>query len=160
MSAARLYLGGLPTDIDVRKLKARFGVPQVGQELSHSELAECIGVDKTSTRYGSVMAAWRRALKREHNLVLGAVPGEGFRVLTDAERMSEDTRKGVIGARMIARAVKDSLLINTSDPELKARQQVLRQLGEEVVGSTNNALKRLGLPKPAAQNPKPFEPIK
>lgn len=98
MTQARPFFGGVPTDPDVKKLEAQFGMPTPGTLISHHDIAACIGVPWRSSRYRTVVDRWRRKLMRESNVDTGAEPGVGIKVLTPPERLvaSEKDFKGAV----------------------------------------------------------------
>jgi hypothetical protein len=103
---------GIPTDPDVRLLLARYGVPAEGWLIAHRELEEVLGVDRRSHRYGTVIAAWRKRLQDEHNVVLIAVPGVGYKVGTPDDRVEHGSRRIRTGQRITRRAYR---VIGTTD---------------------------------------------
>jgi len=80
-----LFRGGVPTDIDVERLAARWGIPDEGVVIPYAEVAEAIGQPHGSNRYRSVVSAWRRRLLREpFNRLLKARPDQQAYVVLDA----------------------------------------------------------------------------
>ena len=35
---SKMFFGGMPTELDRRKLRERFGIPQEGHEITHEEI--------------------------------------------------------------------------------------------------------------------------
>ena len=81
---SKLFLGGVPTDIEVRLLNEEFGQPEEGQEITHEDVEKTVKLNRKTSRYRAVTLAWRRALLEEHNIQLGAVPSVGFRCLNNS----------------------------------------------------------------------------
>lgn len=99
----RIGIGGIPTELDVRKLEEKFGVPKPGQTISYQEIAACIGNSNKENRFWSVTNAWRNKLFRENNIVTEAIPNEGFEFLDAHKRVSHSVGKFKGGLRKIAK---------------------------------------------------------
>jgi len=128
MSKSTLYFGGIPTDPEVRKLAERFGVPEPGL-LSHASIETTIGQKRDSSRYHTIVHAWRSKLLREHNVGTAAEPGEGIRILTEPERVEESRRQLGLSARQVVRTHRWALMIDVSkldDVALRKHDHVLR----------------------------------
>ncbi|MCL4837861.1 MAG: hypothetical protein KJ058_07845 [Thermoanaerobaculia bacterium] len=91
---AKVFLGGLPVEPDVRRLEEKFGVPEVGALLTHRQVEGALGEKYGSTRYRTVTKAWRQHLREENNVELKAVPGIGFKCLGADERLDEANSTG------------------------------------------------------------------
>lgn len=79
-----VFRGPVPTDIDVGKLRARW--PEhcliVGQVVLHSDIETLLNLLRDTNRYRNVVKRWRDRIESETgHLILGAVPGIGYRVL-------------------------------------------------------------------------------
>lgn len=99
-----LFLGGMPTDLDVQKLMDAFGVPEVGSLIGYDKIAEVIGHERGEGRWRSITVAWRKKLDRESNLILKAVNNEGYRVLDAKGRVDFGGRVYKSGLRRVYRA--------------------------------------------------------
>lgn len=86
MAKCTQFVSGIPTDPDVRKLMEAFGKPSDG------------------ARYRTVTTAWRKKLHREHNIIVLADPGVGFKVATPDERVESGHSKMRTGQRITKRA--------------------------------------------------------
>jgi hypothetical protein len=106
------FNGGIPTEPDVRKLMDAFGVPNEGALFSHESISRIIECDPKSHRYRSVTTAWRKKLEHEHNVVLIAVPGIGYKVGTPDDRVEHGHGKLRSGQRITRRAYR---VIGTTD---------------------------------------------
>jgi hypothetical protein len=104
MSNIRVGLGGIPTDIDVRRLHEKFGIPKPGDVISYEQISDCIGNSHKENRFWSVTNAWRKKLFREHNLVSEAIPNKGFEFLDAHKRVSHSVSGFKGGLRKVARA--------------------------------------------------------
>ena len=105
---AKIFGGHMPTDIDVEKLNQEFGVPTEGQKLLYSDLEKCLGTSKSTSRFRSVLSAWRRLLDKKHNLLLKAIPNIGFEVMTPTMRVSHCSGGFSRGLRRIYKSALDA----------------------------------------------------
>lgn len=96
-----LFFAGIPTRPDVDKLREAFGVPSVGVFISYAQIAAIINTSRESSRYKTVTTAWRRALLREHNILFEAVAGDGFRVMSSADKVHFGSKKIKSGVKQI-----------------------------------------------------------
>lgn len=78
-----LYRGAIPTEPDVNALMEQIGVPEEGSQISYDQITKVIGVDRKTSRWHSVVSAWRKELLDNNGIVLKAIANEGFDVLTD-----------------------------------------------------------------------------
>lgn len=104
MKKSQMYFGGVPTDLDVEKLKTKFGVPAPGTAISYQAIAECLGISRNEFRWHSVVGAWRRHLDRQFNVILKAVKNDGFVALDPSGRVDYSGRKYKGGLRQVVRA--------------------------------------------------------
>lgn len=100
---SKLFFGGVPTEPDVKKLIDAYGVPQPGM-IPYADVAAVIGLDPKSTRWRSVTDAWRFRLRRENNIEVRAIPGMGFKVLTEQERIPDT----YVALRQTARVAREA----------------------------------------------------
>lgn len=108
------FFGGMPTAIDVRNIEAAVGVPTPGQDISHKTVEAAIGVDRHSSRYRTVTNAWRAKL-RKAGIDIGAVRGEGFRVLTQDERVEISYEGVASGVRKVGRSLRRAASVPVSE---------------------------------------------
>lgn len=141
----KLFGGGLPTKIDVDELLNRFGTPQPGTLIRYGDIEEVIGVEKGTYRWGSVIAAWRRRLERDHDLILKARAGEGFDVLDAHGRVHFAADKHRSGMRAFARAA--SVAERTDRSELSSEERgaldFVAKIGGVVRTAVANERKRI-----------------
>lgn len=104
MKKSQMYFGGVPTDLDVEKLKTKFGVPAPGTAISYQAIAECLGISRNEFRWHSVVGAWRRHLDRQFNVILKAMKNDGFVALDPSGRVDYSGRKYKGGLRQVVRA--------------------------------------------------------
>lgn len=90
MSAANnptVFGSGVPTEPDVKRLAEKFGTPDIGASITYDEISDTIKESRESSRFHSVVSAWRKSLYRNQNIVLRAVPGVGFEVMDASSRI-------------------------------------------------------------------------
>jgi hypothetical protein len=102
----KMFFGGVPVDPEVKMLRSHFGVPVHGQVIAHEDCETVLGLDRKSSRYKTVIHAWRSSLKRSDNIEFIALPGEGFRVLFDDERVEVHISGVSRGIRKIDRSAR------------------------------------------------------
>ena len=102
--SVKFGFGGIPTDIDVRRLQEKFGVPQPGESISYALISEVLGNSRTESRFWVVTGAWRRQLFRENNLVTEAIRNEGFEFLDAHRRVGHAVNRFKQGLRRVGRA--------------------------------------------------------
>lgn len=100
-----IFNGGVSTEPEVNELIEKLGVPSPGAQISYAQIEAIIGAKKGSGRWSSVITSWRKRLDRQYNLLLLAVPNEGFQVMTGSERINEAGKKFKTGMKRIERAV-------------------------------------------------------
>ena len=104
MSSVRIGGGGIPTDIDVRRLFDKFGVPKVGDVITYTEIEAVIGVSHKTSRFWTVTVSWRNRLWRQSNRVSSAIPNEAFEFLDSHKRVTYSEKKAKEGMRKVVRA--------------------------------------------------------
>ena len=103
MTTSPLFASGIPTEADVHRLFAAFGVPAEGVKMTYTEVSEVIQVSPVMSRFRTVTSAWRNRLVREHNIYLRA--GDGVYVaLAPGERVDLSATKLRMGVRSFRRA--------------------------------------------------------
>ena len=99
-----LFFGGVPVGPDVDILDRRYPELKNEQMLTHAELSAAIGYSWQSSRYRTVLNAWRKQLFEERGLELQAVRSVGLRVMTSPERVEAHINKTIGGIRAITKA--------------------------------------------------------
>jgi hypothetical protein len=111
--AARIFLGGIPTESDVRALIDLYGIPAEGTLIPYADVEELLRCDYRSHRFSTVTGRWRRQLKKDHNVATGT-EGKAFKVLSPDERVTRGKDRTRIALRGIRRSVE---LVETTDKE-------------------------------------------
>jgi hypothetical protein len=156
---SKLFFSGLPTDPDVRALMASFPAIRPGDVIKHADIEEVLRVKRDSNRYRSITVAWRRKLRVEQSTILAAVPGVGFRSLSDAEKVDAAIDKFTSGARTQSRGILMLGSVNRGalDQVSERKAEHLNRLGRLAIGTSADAVKQIAALAPAKANPKPFE---
>lgn len=119
------FFVGVPTDIDVRLLRDKFGVPEIGAEIDHRVIEETISHRRETFRYKTVVTVWRKKLLRDHNILLTPVPTVGYVVAGNKQRVDHCSRKSKSAVRLI---VKSSAIAERTDEKgLDEKDIVLRR---------------------------------
>ena len=141
MSEAKVKVlnGGVTTQFDVKKLLEQFPT-NPGDLIEHDDIARVIGAPWKSSRYGAVVTAWKKALVRERNVDVEAVPGVGYRVLKDVERMKSAGGNFVRGARQFKRA--DDKLTRVAAEKLPADARKSYDHLKQLATTMNEAAKK------------------
>lgn len=149
-----LFAGGIPTSIDVGKLLQAFGVPEENEVITHEEIENTIGTGRRSHRYGTVLAAWKRALETKHNVILGSVPGVGYKALPPTERIDMATSKYRSGLRATGRASNVAMSTDRSrlDDEARRAQDFLRSINAKLRLAAATTAKEITYPEPSANS--------
>jgi hypothetical protein len=152
-----LFLGGIPTEPDVRRLLAAFPGIKADDEIAHADVAKAIAVEVGSARYRSVTASWRKHLLKVNNLRLSTVPGVGFRVIDGMDRIADDIKRYGRGAKQIRKAADDVRSVEIGKlPEAQQRvaEHVLRHM-ESTSDHLRKASKEIAIEfKPQDQLPR------
>ena len=99
-----MFFGGVPVGPDVDILDRLYPALQHEQILTHDEMASAVGYSWRSSRYRTVLVAWRKQLFEERGIELQAVRAVGLRVMTSPERVDAHINKTLGGMRAIAKA--------------------------------------------------------
>lgn len=110
---SELYFGGVPVEPDVKKLLKVYPTLNVGDVIRHSEIEEHLGVKYRSSRYRTVTDAWRKRMFCDQNILLGAVSGVGFKVLSPDERLDRVSGRFRAASRQDVRAKVEHSAIDT-----------------------------------------------
>jgi hypothetical protein len=153
---SKLFLSGVPTDADVKRLLEAFPDIKPGQMISYTEIALVIRTQHGASRFRTVTSAWRRTLTRTLNFVLEAVPGQGFRRCTEIERSKRNRSGWRQDQSRAARKVRD--LARTDTREFDEREQKTHDHARRVlqahVEQTATTVRELAPPAPQKQLPK------
>lgn len=103
-----LFKIGLPTGIDVKRLRERYPDNQLlpGVTIQYSDIYPIIGVKEDNGRFRSVTNAWRKAIMSESGIILRA-QDKKFVVCDNVEK----AQLAVDKSKMAARATRRSAII-------------------------------------------------
>lgn len=104
-----LFRIGLPTDIDVKRLRERYPDNQLtpGKSITYAEVCAIIGVQSEKEgRFKSVTNAWRKKLMSESGIILSAKE-QKFSVCDNSDKAQLSTNK----TKSAVRAVRRSTII-------------------------------------------------
>ena len=157
MSNHGLFIGGVPTEPDVKRLLDAFKNLKDGDMVSHDDIAKAIGVERTTNRYRNVTNAWRKHLLKVNNLRLAPLAGLGFRVLDGMDRVTHNVKQYGRGARQIRKAADDVRRVDIGklpQNEQRVTEHVLRHM-EATSDHLRKASKEMSLEfKPQDQLPR------
>ena len=109
---ARVFYGGIPTDIDIQKLRDRWPETELraGETITHEEIQETLGVDVGANRFRTVLIRWRNIIERSTGKRLAYQESGTLKVLTETEKLTaiEHKRHSLIrqGRRNLVRAAR------------------------------------------------------
>ena len=149
---SKLFLGGIPTTPDVKRLREAFKL-ETGLVIKHEDIEIIIECEWKTVRYRTITDAWRRDLFNQDNIVLDAVHGVGFKVLSGPERVHKEYEGFKRGIRKQARSLRRASVIKDdtlSEFERKKRDHLLR-LGAIAIHAGKEVSKKIEPPKVAAQ---------
>ena len=117
MNNVTVYRGGVPTAPDVKKLLESFTEQELSQGtiIEYSKISNIIGVDEDSSRFKTVVNAWRKYLEQTMNILLGTLRGRGFMVLSDSGKLDAASDKYKSATKLAARAVSISTTIEVKN---------------------------------------------
>jgi hypothetical protein len=145
-----IFHGGVPTIMDVENLIKQFGIPKTGTTISYDDLEACLGLERKSWRFKTVITAWRKRLIRAHNLVSEGVMNVGIEFLDDSRRVNHASRKYKGGLKKIERASCIAATTNQDQltPEERRCCDHLQRIGAQIRLAEATAAKQLKLPPP------------
>jgi hypothetical protein len=99
-----MFFGGVPTELEVKKLKQTYNELSPGQLITYEEVSELIGVEYGSHRFRTVTNRWRKEVESETNIIIGCDAGVGFKVLVEPEKVDLSAQKTRTAGRAARRA--------------------------------------------------------
>jgi len=149
------YFGGLPTNLDVRKLRKAFDPLHVGTEITYEMVEDVLGIAQDKPRWKTVTAAWRKQLLNEEGLDLGiGKAGVSFKCLNEKERIDDSIGRFKQGTRKQMRAVKRAIVVQTDDPLLQKKQDSIQRFGAAIMHEANLMQRSIAAPKPPEPAPR------
>jgi hypothetical protein len=124
------FFGGLPTGMDVKRLRERWpdAKMQPGDRMLYSDVEEIIGAKYRSTRFKSVTDQWRKVVERESNIIIGTEAATAFVVLNESEKLDMSGQK----LRMAGRAARRSWVVGSRIDRKQLSCEEARRLDHNV----------------------------
>lgn len=153
MSNSRVYHAGIPTDVDVNKIRDAYPDSHLraGQIIPYSEVESLLQENKNSNRWKSVTSKWRRTVESETGVIIGVERGVGFKVLQEIEKLDLCGTKLKSATRMAKRSYQVASRVVTRGLSEEQRRRldfyVMRNskiLAASQVKSKSNLLPKLG----------------
>lgn len=119
-----LFLGGIPTEPDVKRLRDKYHALTVDQIIPYADLEASIGSKKGTARFGSVVGAWRKWLFGQHNIILDAIKNTGFKVANPESRIIGCGDRYKRGLKQISKS--GNIAAQTDSATLSDEQKRLR----------------------------------
>lgn len=136
---------GRSTSVEVDALIKKYPSLKAGDKISYEELSKIVGAEKGTSRFASVVNAWRKRLDHEYNTVLGCIPNTGFEVLENSKRIDRSSKGVRYGLRKIDRSSRLAARTDESgltESELKIRDHLAR-IGASLVSIAQTESKKL-----------------
>lgn len=145
---AALFVGGLPTGPDVRRLMDRFRDKAQGDSILLSDVAAEIATEVRTQRFETVLTAFRAALRKERNLETERDHGGvAVRILQDNERAAVSFKLVRRGARQIGRAYTKASSTPTGKLNEQERKELMhvQRLTEAMANSARQSIKEIAV---------------
>lgn len=110
---AKVFFAGLPTEMDVRTLFEKFGVPKEGESIGYAAVSDAIQTPIGSARFRTITTAWRNRIRREYNVYVQARDG-AFSARTPSDRISHASAKFRTAGRAMNFGTREAELTDPS----------------------------------------------
>jgi hypothetical protein len=80
-------VSGVPTRTEVNALIEKFGVPEEGVVITYEEISKVIRHVYGTSRFRTIVSAWRKRIRREHEIEMAPRPRIGFEAACPKERV-------------------------------------------------------------------------
>jgi hypothetical protein len=110
-----IYKGGLPTEMDVKKLFEAFPRLREGDRILFTEIEDVLDLKKDTHRFKTVVQIWRERNFRDFNLYVKNIRTVGYEIAIPYQRIDASSDKIVRGTRSIIRGGRIASTTNTSD---------------------------------------------
>jgi hypothetical protein len=115
-----LFLGGRPTEPEVRMLLEKFKGVDRGDIIRAEDLEEALGIERKASRFRVVIEAFKKALDRQRGFALRWEKGVGLRVLKEGERARHGAEMARTGARRMGRG---AAVVAKASPALMSEKE-------------------------------------
>ena len=139
---SHIFQGGVPTEPDVKRLDVAFPSPETETEITHDQLEAILNLSRRSSRYRTVLQAWRRKLMRLKNLDTEAIPNRGYKILREYERVNVSAKNFRQGVRKVGRAVTRIERVNVAkltQEEQRKAEHVQQQMSSTLAVARGTA---------------------
>lgn len=101
----KVFRRGLPTDVDVKKLRDRFPDASLkpGFLISYTTLEETLGVPRHVSRFGNILRRWRTLVEAESGIIIGCRASVGLVVCDEPQKAQLSSDKYRIGMNSVKR---------------------------------------------------------
>jgi hypothetical protein len=105
---SKVFRGGVPYAIDVRRLIEAFPAPSLaeGRVIGHAQLEEISNSSKGSQRYYGVVNSWIAHMRNENGIFIIWEPATGIKILGPAEILTYTETKTRQKIKQTGRAIK------------------------------------------------------
>jgi hypothetical protein len=147
---------GVPTEIDVKRLREAYPQLAVGQLIPYEDVARVIGAPYKTGRFRVVTEAWRKWLRRSENCAVKCVAGRGFMRMAELERSEVDRVGWRKDQGRAARKVRDLARVDTLSFEERDRSSHdhARRVLQAHVEHTAGTVRELAPPAPVRLLPR------
>lgn len=149
----KLFLGGIPTGPDVKRLRESLPKLTDGLEITHDDVSAVLGLSPRTSRYRAVTGAWRKDALNLDNIEIAAVPSIGFKCLSGPERLSANIKGFRQGTRKQGKSIRRVTMIRaeTLTDDEQAKQLHVMRLGQQLIGQAASMMKQIEAPKAQEQ---------
>jgi len=90
-----VYFKGIPTEPDLQKLLDKYPHTEMkaGQIIYYDDVETILNTDKKSARFWTITTKWRNTLQSKFGFIVDTVSGEGFKILSEKEKVGFGGRK-------------------------------------------------------------------
>ena len=156
----KIFRGGVPYAVDVRRLTEAFPVPSLteGRVIEHKQLEEIVNSPKGSQRYYGVINSWIGQMKHANGVFMTWEPSVGIKIQDPAGIFSFAENRTRQKIRQTGKAIKNFAWVDRSrlDPRGRERYDHQQQVLVRIEDALKNARKDLAVDLAPIQSlPKP-----
>jgi hypothetical protein len=131
----KTYFGGIPTDIDIKKLNDNYPADalKAGDVIFYSEIEDLLKINRNDHRFKTVTTRWRSILERETGMRIGAYAGDTFKVMSESEKLVAVENK----KRSVVRQVRKNRARTTMINPKELTEDERRRLEHESITANN-----------------------
>lgn len=152
---------GDPIKPQVDKLMAQFSELKAGDVLMHEDIAHVAGSEYGTSRYRSVVNAWRHRLLREKNIDIAPRSGIGYFVLSENERVSYGIGDFALSVRRMGKSASRIAAAESAklDDNHRRQQDHAVRLTQELVQSGRKVAKQIAVSGRVVTLPRPNKAV-